>query len=281
LAALAAGILVVASIPDVLAAAAGEQTVEDRIRPVGQVRITGQAAEEAPAAAAPAAERTGKEVVDQACAACHTTGAAGAPKVGDKAAWAPRLEQGFDTLASHAINGFKAMPARGGNPTLTDTEVQRGVAYLVEQVGMKVKLPESKPAAAAPAASPAPGAPAEPSAAATPATAAPAAPAAAATPATPAAVASAAPAAGEHKANLERGENTYKQACSACHLMGVAGAPKVGDKEAWGPRIQQGLPTLNQHALQGIRAMPPKGGRVDLPDDVVLDAVAFMVGQSS
>ena len=276
MAALAAGILVVASIPDVLAAAAGEQTVEDRIRPVGQVRITGQAAEEAPAAAAPAAERTGKEVVDQACAACHTTGAAGAPKVGDTAAWAARLDQGFDTLLSHAINGFKGMPARGGNATLSDTDMQRGVAYLVEQVGMKVKLPEPKPAAAAPAASPAPAAPAEPSAAATPATAA-----AAATPATPAAVASAAPAAGEHKANLERGENTYKQACSACHLMGVAGAPKVGDKEAWGPRIQQGLPTLNQHALQGIRAMPPKGGRVDLPDDVVLDAVAFMVGQSS
>jgi len=263
LAAVAAVILVVASTLDVLAAAANEQTVEDRIRPVGQVRIAGQGVEEEPAA--PAVERTGKEVVDQACAACHATGAAGAPKIGDKALWAPRLDQGFDTLASHAINGFKGMPARGGNPTLTDTEVQRAVAYLVEQVGMKVKLPEPKPAAAAPAATPAPAAAPAPASASAPA----------------AAAASAVPAGAEHKANLERGENTYKQVCSACHLMGVAGAPKTGDKDAWAPRVQQGLPTLNQHALQGIRGMPPKGGRVDLPDDVVLDAVAFMVGQSS
>lgn len=63
--------------------------------------------------------------------------------------------------------------------------------------------------------------------------------------------------------------------------MGVVGAPKTGDREAWAARIQQGMATLNQHALQGIRGMPPKGGRVDLADEVVLDAVAFMVKQSS
>jgi cytochrome c5 len=232
--------------------AAKAETVEDRIRPVGQVRIRGQVAEEEPVAEAPAVERTGKQVVDAACAACHATGAAGAPKIADKGQWSGRLDQGFDTLAAHAINGFKGMPARGGNPTLTDMEVKRAVAYLVEQVGMKVELPapEAKTPAVAPAAA-------------------------------PAAVAAAPAAAAPREANLSRGENMYKQVCAACHQMGVAGAPKVGDSAAWAPRVQQGLDALNQNSLKGIRGMPPKGGRVDLPDDVILDAVAYMVKQSS
>jgi cytochrome c5 len=82
-------------------------------------------------------------------------------------------------------------------------------------------------------------------------------------------------------ADLGRGENIYKQVCSACHTMGVAGAPKLGDREAWAARLAQGQETLNQHSLQGIRGMPPKGGRVDLPDAVILDAVAYMLKESS
>lgn len=237
-------------------AAAKEETVEDRIRPVGQVRIAGQVADEEPVAQAPARERTGKEVVDTACAACHATGAAGAPKTGDKGQWEARLGQGFDTLVSHALNGFKGMPARGGNPTLTDLEVTRAVAWLVGEVGMKVEVPE--PAAAAPA------------------PAAPAAAASAGSAAAPQAAAGSGPA-----ADVARGETVYKQACSACHQMGVAGAPRLGDRAAWAPRLQQGLQTLQQHALQGIRGMPPKGGRLDMADEWILDAVAFMVQQSS
>ncbi len=241
------------------AAPALQQTVEDRIRPVGQVRIAGQVPDEEPVSQAPAAERTGKEVVDGACAACHSTGAAGAPKTGDKAQWEPRVAQGFDTLVNHAINGFKGMPARGGNPSLSDLEVKRGVAHLLEQVGVKVDVPApAPPAAAAPAPASAPAASASASPSGSEAAAAPGA-----------------------AANLARGETIYKQACAACHAMGVVGAPKTGDRDAWAARIQQGMATLNQHALQGIRGMPPKGGRVDLADDVVLDAVAFMVKQSS
>jgi cytochrome c5 len=241
-----------ASAPGAQASVPAGESVEDRIRPVGKVRIRGQAVEEEPVAAAPAVERTGKEVVDLACAACHATGAAGAPKIADKDAWAPRLGQGFETLVSHAIGGFKGMPARGGNPSLSDGEVQRAVAHLVEQVGMKVDLPP--PAAAAPAAPPV------------------AAPQAAPADAAPMAAA---------VADLGRGENIYKQVCSACHTMGVAGAPKLGDREAWAARLAQGQETLNQHSLQGIRGMPPKGGRVDLPDAVILDAVAYMLKESS
>jgi cytochrome c5 len=76
----------------------------------------------------------GKGVYDQACFACHKTGAAGAPKVGDKAAWAPRISQGMDVLNEHAINGFKGnsgfMPAKGGYSHLSDEEVAAAIEYM-------------------------------------------------------------------------------------------------------------------------------------------------------
>jgi cytochrome c5 len=75
------------------------------------------------------------------------------------------------------------------------------------------------------------------------------------------------------------GQATYQQACFACHGTGAAGAPKLGDKAAWGPRIAQGKATLYKHALNGIRAMPAKGGRADLSDDAVKAVVDYMVSQ--
>ncbi|GAB4351252.1 MAG: hypothetical protein Kow0073_06290 [Immundisolibacter sp.] len=76
------------------------------------------------------------------------------------------------------------------------------------------------------------------------------------------------------------GAAVYQQACFSCHAAGVAGAPKLGDAEAWGPRIAQGIDVLHQHALQGIRAMPPKGGFMNLSDDQVKSAVDYMVSQA-
>jgi cytochrome c len=80
------------------------------------------------------------------------------------------------------------------------------------------------------------------------------------------------------------GDQVYNQACVACHGAGVAGAPKLADKDAWGPRIGQGMDTLNKHALEGFQGksgfMPPKGGRTDLSDQSILNAVDYMVGQS-
>jgi cytochrome c5 len=75
----------------------------------------------------------------------------------------------------------------------------------------------------------------------------------------------------------KNGEETYKAVCSACHANGVAGAPKVGDKAAWGPRIAQGKATLYSHALNGYKAMPAKGARADLPDDLVKETVDYIV----
>jgi cytochrome c5 len=78
------------------------------------------------------------------------------------------------------------------------------------------------------------------------------------------------------------GEELFQQVCSACHGAGIAGAPKAGDKAAWGPRIAKGKDTLYDHALKGFQGstgvMPAKGGRADLPDDLVKQGVDYMVG---
>ena len=78
------------------------------------------------------------------------------------------------------------------------------------------------------------------------------------------------------------GEALFQQTCSACHGAGIAGAPKAGDKAAWGPRIAKGTSTLYDHALHGFQGtagvMPAKGGRTDAPDDLVKQAVDYMVG---
>ena len=76
------------------------------------------------------------------------------------------------------------------------------------------------------------------------------------------------------------GAATYKQACAACHATGAAGSPKMGDKAAWSARIAQGNDVLYTSAIKGKGAMPPKGGRMDLSDDVIKAAVDYMVAQS-
>jgi cytochrome c5 len=231
-------------------------TVARRIQPVARVEF----ADAAPAGGARAA-KSGEEVYKAVCSACHGTGAAGAWKFGDKAAWAPHLKEGLEALAKNAINGIRAMPPRGGNPDLSDLEVTRAVVYMANAAGANFKEP------AAPAAKPA--------AAAAPA----AAPAAAAAPATlaaaPAAVASAAPAPGA--AADDKGKAIYNQACVACHATGVANAPKFGDKAAWASRIQTGMEALYATSLKGKGAMPPKGGNTTLADADVKAAVDYMV----
>jgi cytochrome c5 len=95
--------------------------------------------------------------------------------------------------------------------------------------------------------------------------------------------ASSAQAAGGAAAELPKtGEALFQQTCSACHGAGIAGAPKAGDKAAWGPRIAKGNATLYDHAIHGFQGsagvMPAKGGRTDAPDDLVKQAVDYMVG---
>jgi cytochrome c len=88
------------------------------------------------AAAAPAKDLTGEEVFNMACMACHGAGVAGAPKMGDKAAWAPRIAKGIETLHKHALEGFKGnsgfMPPKGGRADFTDKSVMNGVDFMVQ-----------------------------------------------------------------------------------------------------------------------------------------------------
>ena len=124
------------------------KAVLDRIKPVGGVPAS--AIEKgpsplvpapAPVAAAPAATEggakpaggNGKSVYDASCQACHAAGVAGAPKVGDKAAWAPRLGAGVAALQASALKGKNAMPPKGGNASLADDDVKAAVEYMVSQ----------------------------------------------------------------------------------------------------------------------------------------------------
>ena len=74
----------------------------------------------------------GEAVYKQACSACHAVGAAGAPKSGDKAAWAPRIKKGEDALVASTIKGIGNMPPKGGNPTLSDAQIRAAVAYQIK-----------------------------------------------------------------------------------------------------------------------------------------------------
>lgn len=185
--------------------------------------------------------KSGEEIYNAVCVACHTPGVAGAPKLGDKAAWGARISQGFDLLVKHAVEGFTGktgmMPAKGGAADLSDDEVARVVAYMANQAGANFKAPEPAQQAAA----------------------APAAPAA-------------------------DGKAVYGGTCALCHGAGMAGAPKFGDKAAWGPRIAQGNDILYKHALEGFTGkagmMPARGGNTKLADAEVKAAVDYMVNQA-
>lgn len=98
---------------------------------------------------APKVLQTGEAVYKAACAACHGTGAAGAPKFGDAGAWGPRIAQGYDTVLKHAVEGLRGMPAKGGNADLDDVEVARAVVHMANASGGKFKEPEVKAAASA------------------------------------------------------------------------------------------------------------------------------------
>ena len=113
------------------------------------------------------------------------------------------------------------------------------------------------------------------------ATAAPTTPAAPAVPAAPAAPA-AKPAGSIVPASVDlaHGKQTFNTVCTVCHSTGAAGAPKLTDKAAWAPRIAQGFNVLTEHAIKGIRGMPPKGGAVTLPDAEIISAVGYMVSEA-
>jgi cytochrome c5 len=88
-------------------------------------------------------EMSGEAIVAASCAACHASGVLNSPKIGDAAAWQARIALGFEMLTKHAIEGVRTMPARGGNPDLTDNEVAKAVAHMANQSGASFTLAES------------------------------------------------------------------------------------------------------------------------------------------
>lgn len=222
--------------------AQSDEAIAKRLKPVGRVEVVDPSA--------PKAEKSGKEIVEAACGACHVSGALNATKIGDKAAWGKLISQGLPRLTQTAIKGIRGMPARGGNPDLSDAEIARAIVYMANQSGGNLKEPAMKaPAAAAPVA---------------------AAPTVAAAPAATAAV----PA----KAEANKGKTVYEAYCTACHAAGVAGAPKAGDKAAWAPRLKIGMDALYASSLKGKGAMPPKGGNLSLADADIKAAVDYLAG---
>ncbi len=203
--------------------------------------------------------KTGQQVYETTCTACHGAGVAGAPKTGDKAAWAPLIAQGYDELVKAATNGIRGMPARGGNPSLDDIEVARAVAYLANQAGANFEEPAAEQADGAEASE-----------------AAPAAQEAAAAPAAKADVAPATTAAADEGIDLAAGKKLYDSVCFACHATKVPGAPQFGDQAAWKPYIDSGMDTMVQKAIHGVGAMPPRGGS-QASDEDIKSAVQYMV----
>ncbi|HJX58881.1 MAG TPA: c-type cytochrome [Thiobacillus sp.] len=229
--------------PDTSSEAAQKSALE-RIKPFAELAALD--------ASAPVVEKSGQEVYEAACVACHGSGALGAPRFENKGDWNARIGQGYDTLVKNAIEGIRQMPPRGGNADLTDAEVARAVAYMANAAGASFEAQE----------------------AAAPAEAVAATPEAEAAPAEPTAVAAA------PKSDPIKGKKVYQTTCALCHAAGIAGAPKPGDMAAWEPRVAQGYATLYNHAITGIRGMPPKGGNPSLTEADIANAVGYMFSES-
>ena len=175
-------------------------------------------------ASAQSRERSGKEVVDAVCATCHRAGAKGAPKIGDKKAWAQLASRGLTDLTENALKGIRNMPAHGGNMALSDIEIERAITYMVNQSGGKWSEPVG----------------------------------------------------GLTPAVERRGEQIVQAQCATCHQTGVSGAPRIGDRDAWLPRLKRGLDFLVRSAINGHGPMPPRGGMADLTDSEIRGAIVYM-----
>lgn len=209
----------------------------------------------------------GKQVYHNTCFACHDVGIAGAPVMGDTAEWQQRAAAGIDALYNSALNGKGLKPAKGGHTALSVEQINAAVDYILDSSGVNaaVAAPAEKTAESAQVAEPA----VQTEAAAAPDAAPPAEPTQQA----------AAPATHAIQSSLD-GEKIYRGICFSCHDNGIAGAPKLGDKAVWAPRIASGMDVMYTSSINGKGIMPVKGGNPALSDDEIKAAVDWMVQQS-
>ena len=171
-----------------------------------------------------AALRTGQQVVQAQCFKCHQDGLQGAPRIGDRDAWLPRLKQGVERAVRSAINGHGGMPPRGDKAGLTDSEIRSAILYMYN--------PGAAPSAAA--------------------------------------------ASTKEMAAVRSGQQVVQAQCYKCHQDGVHGAPRIGDRDAWVPRLKQGVDYAVNSAIRGHGGMPPRGDRADLTDAEIRNAILYM-----
>jgi len=182
-----------------------------------------------------------KAAVATNCAGCHNPGLDGAAQTDDAQAWSALADKGLDTLTASVINGLGKMPARAES-SLSDEELAQAVQLMIANATGDSVGPATAIAATA----------TEPKEAESTDTQVVAAE-------TPAEV-----------------KQVVDSTCAACHLVGVANAPKFGDKEAWGQRMEKGLDALTASAIAGIGVMPPKGGS-SLSDEQMKLAIEYIL----
>jgi cytochrome c5 len=231
-------------------------------------------------------KRTGKEIVADVCGECHVEGSMGAPVIGSKD-WAERFANGFDSLLETAQKGKGDMPPRGDDPSLTDKDLMRAIAYMLKESGLTPPVidPPKKDGKGAEGDKPAEkgAAPAAGAEGAAPAEAAPA-------PVTPEQTSSAAGTLrsglaermAEHEFNPfdldsvpaeRKGEAVFAVVCKGCHQFMP---PRAGSKEDWAHVAAKGMDQLYNSTLFGTFGMPPKGGRLDLSDEDIKASVDYM-----
>lgn len=181
------------------------------------------------ALAAGQGDRSGKEVVDHVCAACHATGKDGAPKIGDHKAWEAREKRGLSALTATALEGVRKMPPHGGSLSLNDVEIKRAITYMVNQSGGSWQEPLDR----------------------------------------------------RHLPADRTGEQIVKMQCVKCHGEGVGGAPRIGDRNAWIPRLKPGLDVVVRSAINGHGGMPARGGMADLTDAELRSAIIYMFNKGT
>ncbi|MCK5876326.1 MAG: cytochrome c5 family protein [Candidatus Marithrix sp.] len=219
---------------------------------------------QAPVANINTEQHAGKPVYDRVCMACHNNGLLNAPKLGDKTDWITRIEKGEDTLLQNSINGFNTMPPRGGN-FVNDEDMKLAVQYMLAKVGVNsetvaktapsqvqqpVEIPKTKTIAKIPE--------------------------------TPVSEVVSKPSISKSTQNLtasfpKQGKDVYDMTCKSCHIVGIAGAPKIAEKKDWEARLPKGEDVLIQSAINGLNIMPPKGGNNDLTNEEVKLAVQYML----
>lgn len=175
------------------------------------------------------------------CASCHDSGIGGAPRVGNAKDWKALSKEPLFVLYENVWHGVSIMPAKGGCGSCSSRDITSAIAWMLDQSQPGNKTSQARKSGT---------------------------------------IATANGKLPRNEVSLALGKQVYKAHCAACHASGLNGAPRYGDKTQWVTRLKLGLDKLHQHALDGIGAMPPKGGCAGCSKDQIVSAVDYIVAGS-